>query len=350
MEMKLTDSFGDLELYCGVRGESDNNCRSVLYYKGDLLCQGLPFCRELTEADLDGHFDMAQDYEYFYAQEGTVIRVFCIEGQWYTSTTRRLDAFKSYWADTTNSFGKEFARRIRAISPPSEAVDDKAFLQERFEQDLDPDFVYMFLMSPTEEERIVCDASDDIIHLTTYFDHKILSDHRVVLGTKKIPQPERCTDINNLDDLKHTVRQAWYRIFQGVIAINEYEHVKIYNDEYKLRFDLRANTPSLRFLYLKLRGTDSLATYFSLYPEMKSITDQLEQDIKRVCGILHEKYIEIKINRNETIPLTDLEHKTIQHIHRAYLQTRIRTTPARINDILTAGNPSIVNNLLRKYR
>jgi hypothetical protein len=78
------------------------------------------------------------------------------------------------------------------------------------------------------------------------------------------------------------------------------------------------------------------------------MSKQIESDIYDVCCDLHQKYIMYYVDKKH-IDISEFEKDILQNIiHTAYVETRLKTTISRINDMLTNGKPSIINHLLKQ--
>jgi len=106
---------------------------------------------------------------------------------------------------------------------------------------------------------------------------------------------------------------------------------------------------NLRYNYLIIRNTSykSLPIFFTLYPTMIPIANDLEEKIYTVAKYLHSKYLQIFVNNDSNIPSSRLERYILNIIHKRYLTTKQRTTPSRINDILSQIHPIKLKKLLQ---
>jgi len=105
-----------------------SDCRGLVYRNDndELVFKGFPFCRELAIEELPAMGDTAASWRYFYSVEGTIIRVFNVDGHWYTSTNRKLDAFKSRWVPKRETIVKRIQKLFSAKSARRRLVDAAA--------------------------------------------------------------------------------------------------------------------------------------------------------------------------------------------------------------------------------
>lgn len=307
--MELLDQKDGVELYSHV-GKFCGKC----FHDGEEVFPGVPFFEERD--DIDGEY---KNYRFFESHEGVLIRLFYTNGEWFITTNRQLDAKKSYWADPTTSFGESFIKLA--------SLDD-----------LDRDKYYVFLLTPSENERRVCLASPRIYHISTNNDYDA-----VVNGFLK-PKP---LEIHNREDLDRILSEQDYKELQGVLAIYNDKAVKIYNPDYKKYYAIRGNVPNLTYRYLQLRqDQQKLKEFCHLYCDFHP--EEVEEQIYSLCKKLHDKYLRAKVKKEFGITFTSRQEKhAIDLLHKKYIETRHRTTPEIVNDILTLNHPSLLNQLLK---
>lgn len=327
-------------------------------------------------------------FKIYESLEGTIIRVFYYGDKWFTATSSKLDAFKSKWASIRKTFGEHFQEKICYYTNFT-CLDD-------FYATLDKSKRYLFLLSPTEEERIVC--TNDSVYLIGTEDsetHIIDFDAQI----ENISKPRRIYELTTYDDvIKYVEKQQHYSLAQGILMFRYLpnykvcekfgtvteelppilDSIKVISSEYQTRYNIRNNVPSLRFRYLQMRGNGldfddfvvccyphmrdftknigeeiekgngaDLDLFFEMYPHMRDVAKKIEETIYKICDNLHKLYLKIYIEKNSFVNCTPEESMALKIIHDVYLKKRIKTTPTRINDILTANNPTIINKLLR---
>lgn len=355
--------------------------KGVVSYNDTIFFKGLPTPIEMTmfDAELKG-FTIDPSFKIYESHEGTLIRVFNIEGKWFVSTNRKLNASNSKWASKHETFGQYFTLAIREIVQEAEEDEDEAvvlpykeqvenlnrknseFLKKVFDRNLCATNKYLFLLKPSHEERVVCHACavPTVYHVGTFDseDNEVSDD--LVLDGKLVDRPKQ-RSFQTLQDLKSAMDELDIYSLQGFLILNDRCTYKILHDEYKRLFDLRGNIPSLRFRYLQLRrySCDRKITlkdfedFVSLYNFEADETD-IELEIFKLCEDLHEKYMSVYVYHDKELPsLSETEQNFLSKtVHKAYIESerRINTTPSRINDLLTRVEPPILNKLLNEKR
>jgi hypothetical protein len=356
--------------------------KGVVSYKNETFFKGLPTPVEMTLSEAEQqNFVIDPSFKIYESHEGTLIRVFNIDGKWFVSTNRKLNASNSKWAAKRETFGQYFTLAIREIIQEfdSNLEEDKQdlsykeqveslnqqnmeFLKNVFDRNLSVENKYLFLLKPSQEERVVCHTCKvpTIYHVGTFDseDNEIFDE--LLLDGKKVERPKQ-RNFQTLQDLKLAMDELDIYSLQGFLIIGEASTYKILHDEYKKAFDVRGNIPSLRFRYLQLRryscdkklSLKDLEEFVRLYNFDADETD-IELEIFNLCEDLHEKYMAVYVYHDKDLPsLSETEQNFLSRtVHKSYLESdrRINTTPSRINDLITRVEPPILNKLLNEKR
>jgi hypothetical protein len=351
--------------------------KGVVSYRNNPFFKGLPTPIEMTMSEAE--LVIEPSFKIYESHEGTLIRVFNIDEKWFVSTNRKLNAASSKWAAKHETFGQYFTLAIREIvqefdpKPEDDALSYKErvevlnqknadFLKKVFDRNLSAENKYLFLLKPSQEERVVCRASNvpTIYHVGTFDseDNEIFDD--LFLDGKQVERPKQ-RNFQTLQDLKLAMEELDIYSLQGFLIVGETATYKILHDDYKKLFDVRGNIPSLRFRYLQLRRyscdkklkVEDLEEFKKLYNFEADETD-IELEIFELCEDLHEKYMAVYVFHDKELPsLSETEQNFLSRtVHKAYLESdrRVNTTPSRINDLLTHAEPPILNKLLNEKR
>jgi len=384
-----------VELYCSEYRDQrcvphSNNAKSYIFNGDQLFLEGYPYSIELTQTNYEGlEFEKCRFFE---AHEGTLLRVFNINGKWYTSTNRRLDAFNSKWAAKTTTFGIHFAdavrENIRAVNDDEffEDEEDKKledrkqdarnYLNKIYEANLDKTKKYMFLLEPSKEERIVCLTNSPRFFNIGVFDkdNNLSLDEDVVLDGYEVPKPQELV-FEDMREMLAVLDNIDFKRIQGFIAIQSEEgrddkHFKILNNHYKYYFGLRDNTSSIRFRYLQLeyqntivnlnRGVNQQTTaqtkkMLNDFCELYDFNPQplIDYVWLRIVEDLFQKYHQKYIRKSPTF-LTEKQDKMLKEIHQHFIESLVANNRRpidrnRIMDILAMQKPSSLNQLIAEY-
>lgn len=327
-----TDEKAGLELFCYTKCSPEDEgiirqCRGVVFYGEDIVMKAFPYTIEyshtdtkLIEENIQPVFEKCTFYD---AHEGTLIRVFNFSGKWYTSTHRKLNAFRSKWA-SRESFGTAFKNALREEVKNNKALeqalpDGDEGLLERFHSILDPKKQYMFLVRNTEENRIVCRAPEEptVYHVGTFVDGELVMTENV-----HIPYPTKHTFLN-MDELCHYVKKLNPADMQGVIIFApDNKQYKILHKEYRELFQARGNEPSIKFRFLQVlldRKKRDMLCY--LYPEMVDTFEDYKNTLYDIAVEIHSSYVR-RFMRRERLQVPQNEWQVLKACHAWYNEDR----------------------------
>ena len=376
--------------------------RTFVYAGSELYFAGYPYSEEIVRADLkEQQFEALKGYKFFEANEGTMIRVFNIENTWYTSTNKKLDAFVSKWASKKKTFGMQVAEAVQVLITNGLQPEDtgsvdqlcekaRVYLNTIWENNLQKDKKYFFLLRPCGEEKLVCDTnSNRLINIGVLDANNNLSmDEDVILKNVDmrteivVPRPtERSFGsledfVQQLDSLDPFTSPGFIAIGKGELATSAQPSdgtnvhvVKIVSNKYKYLSLLRNNVPSLNFRYLQLehlrtmefihdpngvaarKANSILQDFLNLYHHVFDPKPIRLYIWSVVVNDLFEKYQQIYIKHTH-LDLLPKTASVLSLIHNEYVESRFsqKTDRKRIADILACIKPTLLNQLIREYQ
>jgi hypothetical protein len=383
-----------VELYCSeYRNQNciphSTNAKSYVFHGDTLFLESYPYSIELTKSKYEGFGFEFEKCRFSEAHEGTLLRVFNIEGKWYTSTNRRLDAFNSKWAAKTTTFGLHFAdtvrENIRSVTDDEYFEDEDESLEERkknakeylnaiYDKNLDKSKKYMFLLEPCKEERIVClTGSPRFLNIGVFDkDNKLSFNEDVIMDGFKVPRPREHV-FKDVQEMFSALDSVDINHIQGFIAIQENKHFKFLNDRYKYLFNVRGNVSSIRFRFLELNCQNTVINLRNRTNQQT--TAQIGNMLEDFCHLynfnpqpllnyiwttvvvdLFNKYKKRYIDKTEPSDstITSKQDRMLKEIHNRYNESvrhgnRIITDKNRISDILAIQKPSDLNQLIGEY-
>lgn len=358
------DDTNNLSLYCYNECDEQTprfvqECRGLVFHDDKLIMKAFSYAPEYSfsnEEKLKSVLDDFANWTFFKSYEGTLLRMFFFAGRWYLSTHRRLNAFTSRWS-SRKSFGeslvhaleleeannpkyKEFLSQFVGMPLSTSLPTHEMNALERFQEHLDKEKQYMFLLRNNKDNRVVCDApTKDLVMQVGTFENFVLSLDFSILP---LPHPEKL-EFKNFDELKASNLWNDYSAHQGIIAIHTNgNQIKIFSDEYQKFSKVRGNEPNLVRRYLQIRGDEEqVADFLKLYPKMESVIERVERAIYELAGVLHKKYLERYANQDRRfVELPPSHHAIVSICHTWYLKTRaetngkVRVLPKTVLDIL----------------
>jgi hypothetical protein len=343
----VLDNERDLELvgYQMCSNDSDEftkQCRGLVFKEEKLFLRGNAYADEIVHNE---HGKIAEtlknleEWTYFPAYEGALIRMFYTNDKWFVSTHRKLDAFRSKWS-SRESFGAIFEKSIKQ---------DTGLSLEEFKQKLDKTKQYMFLVRNQQDNRIVClppgEDETHVFHIGTW-QNLMPSDDDV--GVKK-PQP--FITFSSVVDLATTVNSLdpWH--YQGIICFGpDNKQVKILNKDYVSLFKVRGNEASVKFRYLQLRKDKTMKSRLEkLYPEMAESFHEYEIILSDIAAKIYKAYVDRFVNKIFTI-VPQEEFLVIRACHEKYKATHQPVTRMDVTDALNAQPPSNLNHMIKRQK
>lgn len=362
--IKIVDSDTDagIDLFCYVHCESTDSdilkqSRGVVFHGDKLVMKGFPFTYEYTidnnlkniEEDILPIFDQCSFYDSY---EGSLIRMFYFNNKWYLSTNKKLDAFRSKWA-SKESFGSFFKIALESEIENNDRLRNALNLDNttdsisRFQDLLDKDKQYMFLLLNNTENRIVSKQPDrpTLFHVGTFVDFNLVMTEDIY-----IPYPKK-HNFNNIDELFKYVDNVDYKNLQGVIIFTpNNSQYKIFNKDYHELYNVRGNEPSIKFRYLQVRMVkkDSDILHY-LYPEFSKYFDDYENYIYEIANDIKNAYVDRFIKKNY-ITVPSEEYQVIKECHSWHLEDRIinKINYDKVLDILNKQPATNLNRMIKK--
>jgi hypothetical protein len=323
------------------------------------------YTNEYTEADLDTLQEklgnQMNDWVFHYAVEGTLLRMFYFNDQWYLCTHKKLNAFRSRWS-CKQTFGELFVESL-------EEIYDRKLVLEWLQEQLPKDKVYFFLVRANTQNRIVCHAhhlkrSENIVFLGHYglghheegsfqfYQKGECPDSLAVLRIMESP-PLVPTLISNVEDMCKVVQGLDPFLYQGVIGFHKggFDTFKFLNTDYVRYFNVRGNNPNLRFRYLEVRNQpEQLKLLYVLYPKYTILFNEYESTLFEIAKVIYQFYVNRYI-KNQYITLPREEYLLLKKCHQWYLQDRKnnRIFTQKVLEILGNEPPLHLYKMIRRF-
>lgn len=339
------------------------NCRGVVFDGQNVVMKAFGYTDEYSSVDgadkIKDRFDQIEgglvSCSVYESHEGSLIRIFNFKGKWFLTTHRKLNAFKSKWSSTGESYGTSFKNALKDELVHNEKFQEKFpvvfdSILDNFFHMLNPEKQYMFLVCNTRDNRIVCNAPRiaTMYHVGTFVNYELdLNDDIFITKPRKLmfeSEAELIDYVNNqVDPYKNP----------GVIVFApSNKQFKVTCREYIELFKLRGNQPSLKFRYLQLRMDQYANDMFqNLYPDSVHIFNSCEEDLGEISKFIHTSYMNRFVHKQYTsVPVP--EYIVMQTAHKWFLEDRDnrRVTNRVIYDILNEQNATYLNQMLKRHR
>lgn len=339
--------------------------RGVVYNGEDLVMSAFPYTEQYTPDSVGGQMWWESNggfgnSRFFECHEGALVRMFFFKDKWFLTTHRKLNAFKSLWG-SSESYGTSFKNALKSEIQENEYIreklavsggDEEGNFYDCFKNILDKKKQYTFLVSNTENNRIVCKAPDRarLYHVGTFTEGNLDMDDDI--GVTK-PKELKFTAIKELHEY---VKGVDPMVSPGVISFApNNRQVKICSDEYMNLVALRGNQSSLKFRYLQVRCDPSTnAALRNLYPLSIADFDAYESYLDRAVSNIHSAYIR-RFIKKEHVRVSQAEYAVIRTAHGWFMsgyETGKRNIVTRtvIRQILDEQQATTLNQIVKKLR
>jgi hypothetical protein len=359
VRMTDTDEEAGLDLFCYVKcanTDSDflKQCRGVVFNKETLVMKAFPYTAEYNHEELPRLEEVLRnfnDFTFYDAYEGALVRTFNFDGKWYLCTHRKLNAFRSKWA-SRESFGTQFKNALEAETtrnvPFKNSLPEGENILDRFYTTLDPSKQYMFLILNGEDNRIVCEPPPEpvVYHVGTFVDHELVLDEKI-----NLPHPEKHTFLN-IDELIHHVGNVDIRYGQGIICFGpDNTQLKVFHKDYQDLFRARGNEPSIKFRYLQVRMNKEFTNMlYYLYPKMGNTFDEYENHLYEIAQSIYKAYVQRFIKGNYvTVPKE--EFQVVKECHSWHQEDRKtnRISLEKVIRVMNKQTPTCLNRMIRHF-
>lgn len=342
------DEDTNLDLFCYTKCTKDDSdlvkqCRGVVFDGNHLILKAFPFTTDYNHEEVDFLSDNIKDCTFYDAHEGSLIRVFYYKTKWFTSTHRKLDAFRSKWS-SQESFGTTF---VQALSHHF-GYDEETCLSQ-FQESLNKDHQYMFLVRNTVSNRIVCQAPDTptVYHVGTFVNGKLDMNQDIAIPRTKQRKFE------SLNEMTDYISNINIDHLAGLICFKpDGTHIKIVHTRYQELFNIRGNEPSIKFRYLQVRGnTHQTELLEYLYPESVQSFREYEDYISTIAGEIYQHYVNRYIQKQHVVVPSE-EFRVMKECHNFYYLNRdenIMTVEHTLR-ILNTQPPTALNRMIRHYK
>jgi hypothetical protein len=338
---EITDSLNGLVCCNHVDGEVDRDSlqiRGVIKLKvaspgvepktinleDVVVCKSFGYTPEILATDAEGLAALVAPVitptsRFFKSIEGSIVRVWQIDGNWYMSTHRKINAFKSRWGHHMN-FGELFCRALTnsssadlalALNPTNE---ENTNVFAAFTKLLQPSKIYMLIIKNFVENRKVCEggAEPELI-CTGSFDRD--KDFAFSMDNPEtlLSYPEEIAGLTTLDSVVEATEALDYKSSQGIFIVNpDAVSAKVINSSYNSFDKLRANVENVLYRYVQLRITPSHDAFVALYPERLAQFRTWENVMLDIYKHMHAAFI--KRLRRQPGLLQNEQHKALLQI------------------------------------
>lgn len=336
-------------LYLLVTKESDSDltplqieCNGLILEKNSnkIVCMSQNRITNVTLNTIDEIQELQSKYKskfrMEYCEDGTVIRLYNYNNNWYTSTTKCIDAKNSYWS-SKKSFNDMFYE-----------------IFNKTEQDfkLDPNSTYFFIILHNENRIVVKHKYNNLIFINSV--NNSTQEENYINQFKNTKFIKRIKQININGDIKFPLEYYFSPFKRGVILKffdDENNYWKVYQYDFKHYTELkniRGNVPLIRMRYLELlNNTEDLIKLESYYSEYKMLFTMIRFTMDKLYKRVHKLYFESHVKHSITISDDNELFQTVKQLHGQFKKTGNVITLDEVVTKINNLDSSILKRLLK---
>lgn len=280
-----------------------------------------------------------------YCEDGTMMRLYNYNDNWYTSTTRCIDARTSYWT-SYKSFDELFWMLF-----------DKNLLVN-----MDKNYTYVFILLHKENRIVIRHKVNMLvyvsrIHNTTYTED-YTQQFNNVYGIRRPKKIDICEYLNNdnddnsgnSDDFINATRHPYKRGILIKILNKDTGFWDCYKKDYEnyiFAKDIRGNVPQIRMRYLELLNEPAkLEVFEKIYSENKFMFNVIKTQLFKLAKTIHQLYINSHVKHQIEVKDDNMYYKTLRQLHAQYKTTNNPIVFDEVRKKVCSMNANIVKKLL----
>ena len=259
--------------------------------------------------------------------DGSQIKLFydTTTQNWVVSTTRRIDASKSFYITNTSFY---------------DMWDSSITLDYN---KLNKEYCYSFILQHPDNHVVARHSKPNVIHLLT----RSMKTYKIVDNDIGVKKPTTVTFTNKGDIWKSIKRLPFYK--EGYVVRYEDMFVKLVNNKYQEVKDLRGSSYSLLFHYFCLKKEHKIRKYLSYYPEMSETFSQYERFFYNLCITAFNEYIMVRIRKSidvkESLPFLK---PVLYKLHGIHISKKFRITLQTVVKHIESYSPQLLKSLVDK--
>lgn len=261
-----------------------------------------------------------------YCEDGTVMRLYNYKNNWYTATTKCMDARDSYWS-SEKTFDDMFWETF-----------DRSCIDK-----IDKNYTYVFILLHSENRIVVKHNKNNLVYISRINNDNMEEDYRNVFPFAWRPRVIQHFSLDDMDSY------YWPQKRGVIIKIRENTNWTMYKidfDTYSHIKEVRGNIPNIRMRYLELLGEESLQKDLEkYYSEHRMLFGDIRKELFKLVKTIHLLYVDSHIKRTTQVTEEHIFFRTLRQLHAQYKTTN---KPICYEDV-QAKLKSLDKNVLKKF-
>jgi hypothetical protein len=312
---ELTQELQDLvHQYRGVIVEKGTN--RPLCYTFNKMSRHLPDEWELSDCRVTESCDGSQIKVFYYAKEG----------YWVVSTTRRIDASRSYFF-SNKSFMEMFQESSQNLN------------WDR----LNKDCCYSFVMAHPDNRVVTRHEKPSLTHVLT----RNMTTLNLVEDDIGIPKPAP-VNFSNKGEMWRAVKrlQHWK---EGFVVLHKptNTYVKVINKKYQEVKNLRGSSSSLLYHFFDLRRRNKVNLFLKYFPEFQDTFRYFNDCFYNLSVLAYSEYVSLRVRRTiQPSEVLRFLKPVLYRVHGIHLTKHVRIRLSDVREHLSNYPPHILRRLV----
>lgn len=273
-----------------------------------------------------------------YCEDGTMIRLYNYNDNWYTSTTRCMDARKSFWS-SNRSFDELFWD-----------VFDKSLLST-----LDKKYTYVFVLLHRENRIVVRHKVNMLVYISRINNETCIEEYTTQFNNiYGIRRPKRINtddfmrlNVSNVDLMKSLFHPFKRGIIIKILNQSNQKIYKIDYENYISTKDIRGNIPDIRMRYLELLNEpEKLELLEKIYNDHRFMFNIIKTEIFQLIKTIHKLYFDSHIKHTIEVKEENVYYRTLRQLHAQYKITNKPITFDEVKNKIYNMDKMIIKKLL----
>ena len=325
--MLVSDKNGD------VNNSIQSQCNGLIIEKESNKVVGACY-NKIADMSIESFNEKRQQYSNVkveYCEDGTMMRLYNYNDNWYTATARCMDARDSIWT-SDRTFDELFWE-----------VFDKQLLTN-----LNKSYTYVFLLLHTDNRIVVRHLKNELVYVSRIHNETQMVDEQHQILNHLIRKPHAILDFDVTKFNEYCIFSKRGLMFKCYDKDNLSVHVyKTDFDQYAAIKYLRGNVPLIRMRFLELlHNQDDLMQFEMFYQEHAFMFAAIKHALGVLVQNVYTLYVESHIKHNTFIYEPHPYYKTLRQLHAQYKATRV---PISYNDVrskIFSLDKNVIRNLL----
>jgi hypothetical protein len=239
--------------------------------------------------------------------DGSQLKLYYYNDEWMISTTRCIDADKSFWY-SEKSFKELF----------DECLNESIIDYDK----LNKEYCYSFVLCHKENRIVIKHNMNHLVHVLT---RDLSKDNYPFIDVDVgITKPEK-VNIDNHDEIDKMISNN--KTLEGLFMWRDGKHCKLKFDYYTNIKKLRSNSRDLLYEYIHNVCTGNKDMYISEYDEYKDNFKLYENRLSNIINRIHYNYMEYFVHKNIILKqVNKVYHKHLYGLHGIYKKDGTKIT------------------------